>query len=127
LTTTTPTVLLDGLAFPEGPRWHDGRLFFSDQHDRRVYAMDPTGRAEVVVEVPQQPSGLGWLPDGRMLIVSMLDRRVLRLEEGALVQDVDLSELAPAECNDMVVDSVGRAYVGNFGFDMYAGEQARET
>jgi sugar lactone lactonase YvrE len=123
----TTTILLDGLAFPEGPRWHAGRLFFSDQHDRRVVVMDTNGNAETVVEVPQQPSGLGWLLDGRMLVVSMLDRRVLRLEDGHLIEHADLSSLAPGECNDMVVDSRGRAYVGNFGFDMYAGDEARET
>jgi sugar lactone lactonase YvrE len=122
-----PAVVLDGLAFPEGPRWHDGHLVFSDQHDRRVVRMDPSGKAETLVEVPQQPSGLGWLPDGRMLIVSMLDRRLLRLEAGRLVEHADLSTLATGECNDMVVDSNGRAYVGNFGFDMYGGEEARET
>ena len=123
---TTTTVVLDGLAFPEGPRWHDGRLFFSDQHDHRVVAMDPDGKAETVVEVPQQPSGLGWLPDGRMLVVSMLDRRVLRLEDGRLVEHADLSALATGACNDMVVDAHGRAYVGNFGFDMYGGEEPRD-
>jgi sugar lactone lactonase YvrE len=124
---STTTVLLDGLAFPEGPRWHDGRLFFSDQHDHRVVAMDASGKAETVIEVPQQPSGLGWLPDGRMLVVSMLDRRVLRVEDGALVEHADLSTLAPGECNDMVVDARGCAYVGNFGFDMYGGAEARAT
>ena len=123
----TTTTLLDGLAFPEGPRWRDGRLFFSDQHDRRVLAVDPAGNAETIVEVPQQPSGLGWLPDGRMLIVSMLDRRVLRLEDETLVEHADLSDLAGGECNDMVVDAHGRAYVGNFGFDMYGGAEACET
>jgi len=127
MTERTTTILLDGLAFPEGPRWHDGRLFFSDQHDRRVLVMDAGGKAETVVEVPQQPSGLGWLPDGRMLVVSMLDRRVLRLEDDRLVEHADLSSLASGECNDMVVDIRGRAYVGNFGFDMYGGEEARET
>ena len=76
----TTTVVLDGLAFPEGPRWHDGRLWFSDQHDERVVAMTPDGVAETIVEVPQQPSGLGWLPDGRLLVVSMLDRKLLRHE-----------------------------------------------
>ena len=123
----TPAVVLEGLAFPEGPRWRDGHLVFSDQHDRRVVRMDPSGKAETLVEVPEQPSGLGWLPDGRMLIVSMLDRRVLRLENGRLVEHADLSTLATGECNDMVVDSNGRAYVGNFGFDMYGGEDACET
>jgi sugar lactone lactonase YvrE len=124
----TTTVILDGLAFPEGPRWHDGRLWFSDQHDRRVVAMTVDGSAETIVDVPQQASGLGWLPDGRLLVVSMLDRKLMRLEpDGALVVHADLSALAPGSCNDMVVDARGRAYVGNFGFDMYAGEKPRET
>jgi sugar lactone lactonase YvrE len=123
----TPTIVLEGLAFPEGPRWHEGHLVFSDQHDRRVVRMDTAGAAETVVEVPQQPSGLGWLPDGRMLISSMLDRRVLRFDGAELVEHADLSGLATGQCNDMVVDGQGRAYVGNFGFDMYGGEAARDT
>ena len=123
----TTSVLLEDLAFPEGPRWHEGRLFFSDQHDYRVKAVDPSGKVETIVEVPEQPSGLGWLPDGRMLVVSMLDRRVLRLENGALVEHADLSALATGACNDMVVDTHGRAYVGNFGFDMYGGEAPRDA
>jgi sugar lactone lactonase YvrE len=124
----TPDVVLDDLAFPEGPRWHDGRLWFSDQHDHRVIAMDTDGKAETIVEVAAQPSGLGWLPDGRLLVVSMLDRRVLRLErDGALALHADLAALAPGQCNDMVVDAAGRAYVGNFGFDMSAGEPPRDT
>ena len=122
-----PEILLDGLAFPEGPRWHDGRLWFSDQHDKRVVAMDEAGNAETVVEVPGQPSGLGWLADGRMLVVSMVDRRVLAWDGNTLVEHADLSALAPANCNDMVVDEFGRAYVGNFGFDMYGGEQFAKT
>jgi sugar lactone lactonase YvrE len=124
----TTEILLDGLAFPEGPRWHEDRLWFSDQHDKRVVAMDVEGKAETIVEVPNQPSGLGWLPDGRMLVVSMLDRRVFRRErDGALVLHSDLTALAPGSCNDMVVGPSGRAYVGNFGFDMYGGESPRDT
>jgi sugar lactone lactonase YvrE len=124
----TLDTMLDGLAFPEGPRWRDGRLWFSDQHDRRVVVMDSSGHAEAVVAVPNQPSGLGWLPDGRMLVVSMLDRQVLRLEaDRSLSVHADLSALAPATCNDMVVDGRGRAYVGNFGFDMYGGAEYRTT
>ncbi len=126
--TRTTTVILDGLAFPEGPRWHAGRLWFSDQHDRRIVAMAVDGTAETIVELPQQPSGLGWLPDGRMLAVSMLDRKVMRLEpDGSLVVHADLAALAPGACNDMVVGPGGRAYVGNFGFDMYAGEKPKPT
>ena len=113
-------VLLDGLAFPEGPRWHDGRLYFSDMHGGVVLAVDGAGRAETIVAVPNDPSGLGWLPDGRLLVVSMRDRRLLRLDEAGLVAVADLSKLASFHCNAMVVDARGRAYVGNFGFDLHA-------
>ena len=109
-----------GLAFPESPRWHDGALWFSDFYERRVSRVTPDGRVEAVVDVPGQPSGLGWLPDGRLLVVSMNDRRLLRLDGGSLVQVADLSGLAPAPCNDMLVDAQGRAYIGNFGFDLQA-------
>ncbi len=115
-------VLLDGLRFPEGPRWHDGRFWFSDMHAGQVIAVDLSGRSEVVVEVKAEPSGLGWLPDGRLLVVSMRDRRLLRLDADGLTQVADLSDLASYHCNDMVVDAEGRAYVGNFGFDLHAGE-----
>ncbi len=115
----TTTVLLDNLCFGEGPRWHEGRLWFSDMHDHKVLALDLDGRAEVIVEVPQQPSGLGWTRDGKLLVVSMLDRRLLRLEGRQLVEVADLSALATCHCNDMVVDSAGRAYIGNFGFDLH--------
>ncbi len=113
-------MLLDGLVFPEGPRWHDGRLFFSDMHDRRVLATDLAGRVETVLRLPGEPSGLGWLPDGRLLVVSMEDRRLLRLDPGGPVELADLSQLASYHCNDMVVDTLGRAYIGNFGFDLHA-------
>ena len=97
--------------------WRE-KLWFSDMIAGQVMAVDMNGKAEVVVEVPQQPSGLGWLPDGKMLIVSMLDRRLLRLDAEGLVEIADLSDLASFHCNDMVVDHHGRAYVGNFGFDL---------
>jgi sugar lactone lactonase YvrE len=111
-------LLLDGLIFPEGPRWRDGKLWFSDMHAHRVMTVDLAGRSEVVVEVPGRPSGLGWTPDGELLVVSMTDRRLLRLEARALVEVADLASLATFHCNDMVVDEQGRAYVGNFGFDL---------
>jgi sugar lactone lactonase YvrE len=115
-------VLVDGLAFGEGPRWHEGRLWYSDMHRRVVEAVDLDGRVETIVEVPNDPSGLGWLPDGRLLVVSMRDRTLQRLEpDGSLVTHADLWNLASYHCNDMVVDGRGRAYVGNFGFDLHAG------
>jgi sugar lactone lactonase YvrE len=113
--------LLQGLVFPEGPRWHEGKLWFSDMHDHRVRTVDLDGRAEDVVEVPTWPSGLGWLPDGALLIVSMTDRKLLRYSSGELRIHADVSQLASYYCNDMVVDGRGRAYVGNFGFDFFSG------
>lgn len=117
-----PKVLIDGLRFPEGPRWHEGRLRFSDMHGLEVLAVDLDGRKETIVHVPQHPSGLGWLPDGRLLVVSMRDRKLMRLDSGGLVEAADLSALATFHCNDMVVDDQGRAYVGNFGFDLHEGQ-----
>jgi sugar lactone lactonase YvrE len=116
------TVLADGFTFTEGPRWHDGRLWFSDMHAHTVMAVGLDGAVEEIVDVAGKPSGLGWLPDGRLLIVSMEDRRLLRLDEGpdgapVLTEVADLSAIATWHCNDMVVDALGRAYIGNFGFD----------
>ncbi len=111
--------LIDGLSFTECPRWHDGRLYFSDFYTQRVLAVALDGTAETIAEAPGQPSGLGFLPDGRMLIVSMRDRKIMRRElDSSLVEHADLSSLAPWHLNDMLVDHEGRAWVGNFGFDL---------
>jgi sugar lactone lactonase YvrE len=118
LVTEDRRILLDGLTFPESPRWHTRKLWFSDFFTHRVMTVDLEGNAESVVEVSGQHSGLGWLPDGRLLVVSMTDRRLLRLDPEGLVEVADLSRLASYHCNDMVVDSQGRAYIGNFGFDL---------
>ncbi len=104
-----------GLAFPEAARWHDGHLWFSDMHDERVFRVDAPGSPTEVAHVPGHPAGLGWLPDGRLLVVSMHDRTVLRLDPDGLTVHADLSHVATWHCNDMVVDAQGRAYVGNFG------------
>ncbi len=120
-----PQVLLDGGAFLEGPRWRDDRLWFSDMHGGQIMTVDMDGNAKGFASVPQRPSGLGWLPDGRMLAVSMSDRKVLRMEPNGFVEHADLSGLAPCECNDMVVDRQGRAYVGHFGFDHFCHAEFR--
>lgn len=121
------TPFLAQLAFPESPRWHDGALWFSDFYTHAVRRAGMDGQVETVVEVPGQPSGLGWLPDGRLLVVSMTDRRLLRLDQDGLREVADLSQLAPFHCNDMVVDALGRAYIGNFGFDMMARQEPKPT
>ena len=113
-------VLLDGLFFPEGPRWHAGKLWFSDMQGLQVMTVDAAGKAEKIIDVKGSPSGLGWLPDGRLQVVSMLDRRLLRLDPEGLVEVADLNHLASFHCNDMVMDQQGRAYIGNFGFDYAA-------
>lgn len=124
----TLTTFADGYSFLEAPRWRDGRLWVSDFYTHTVVALAPDGGAEEVATVPGQPSGLGWLPDGRLLVVSMTDHKVLRREpSGELAEHADLSALTSGHLNDMVVDSAGRAYVGCFGFDLMGGGAFRPT
>ena len=119
-----PTVVeaqpfLDGLRFGECPRWHEGRLWFVDFYDGTVQSAGASGDVRVELEVPGEPAGLGWLPDGRLLVVARKPRTVLRRDDdGRLVHHGDLQPLATFYGNDMVVDGAGRAYVGNFGFDL---------
>lgn len=122
------SVELEGLAFGEGPRWHDDCLFFSDMHAGQVLVWTHGNKQpELLHQVAGKPSGLGWLPDGRLLVVSMQDKQLL-VEEGSRLESyADLSSLAAGHCNDMVVDSQGQAYVGNFGFDFDAGEPLQKT
>jgi sugar lactone lactonase YvrE len=112
---TDTTLLATALVLPEAPRWHDERLWFSDIFDFRVKTVDLEGAVEEIIEVPGRPSGLGWWPDGTLLIVSQIDRRLLAYDGGRTRELADLSTVCPGECNDMVVDRDGRAYVGNFG------------
>lgn len=111
--------LLEGGGFFEGPRWREGRWWVSDFYTHQVLLVDAAGNTEVVMEVEQQPSGLGWMPDGSLLVVSMRDHRILRRSPaGEVSVHADLSEHCSGLLNDMVVDSRGRAYVGEFGFDL---------
>ena len=120
--------LANGFSYLEGPRWRNGKLYVSDFYTHQVLAIDESGKVELVATVPEQPSGLGWLPDGRLLIVSMRDRKVLRQEtDGSLTEHADLSELTTWHLNDMTVDETGRAYVGSFGFDLMSGAPARTS
>jgi sugar lactone lactonase YvrE len=109
-------VVLEGLAFPEGPRWRDGLLWFSDVEANQVLAIDAGGVTRTVIEdLPGgPPSGLGWLPDGRLLVVATAARALLAVAaDGTVSTHADLSGLASYRCNDMVVDPAGRAYVGS--------------
>ncbi len=116
---------MSGLAFPESPRWHDDRLWFSDWGAHEVIAVDLEGRSEVVARVPSFPMCIDRLPDGRLLIVSASDGLLLRMEpDGLLVTHADLTGLAHHPWNDIVVDGRGNAYVNNIGFDFPGGEFA---
>jgi len=119
------TTLAEGLMFPEAPRWHAGELWFTDQHARRVLRMRPGGDLIEVIKTPDLPGGLGWLPDGTTLVVMMTERRVCRIKQGRLEDYADLSGLASFHCNDMLVDNLGRAWVGNFGYDLHGGEPVK--
>jgi sugar lactone lactonase YvrE len=116
------TTYARGLAFPEGPRWHDGRLWLSDIARSVVVAVEPSGDVEEICRVDGHPSGLGWLPNGRLLVVSMQRRQVLRLDPDGLRVHADVGSLVRADINDMVVDGDGWAYVTNFGYDAVAEE-----
>jgi len=118
LTTSVDTLVSSGLRFAEAPRWHEGRLYFSDIFAHRVMRVDESGTSEIVHEFTdgEHPSGLGFLPDGRLLIVDMSRPRVLRLDApGTVAVHADLTDLAVGSLNDMVVDRDGRAYVGSMG------------
>lgn len=110
-------VLSDGHRFLEAPRWHSGQLYASDFYTRRVLRWGPERRPVTVREVPGEPSGLGWEPSGNLLVVSMTDRRLLRLVAGELVEVTDLRDRVPWHLNDMAVDPDGRAYIGNLGWN----------
>ncbi|MBU1195810.1 MAG: SMP-30/gluconolactonase/LRE family protein [Proteobacteria bacterium] len=110
--------LVDGLLFPESPRWHDNIFYFSDMNDGRVIRTDLQGNTSMVLEMPGPCSGIGWRPDGTLLVVSMQDRRLMSWDGQTLEMVCDMYSLATYHCNDMVVDKKGRAYVGNFGFDL---------
>jgi sugar lactone lactonase YvrE len=118
-TRLTTKILLDGLLFPEGPRWHEEKLWFSDMESHKVMTVDLNGKADIIVETPKRVSGLGFLPDNKLLMVSVEDNKLLKLETDGLREFADMNKFNPLNSNDMVVDKKGRAYVGNFGFDYF--------
>jgi sugar lactone lactonase YvrE len=118
----TISTLAHGFAFLECPRWHNGRLWVSDMHRGVIVALGENGEMEETVSIPGRPGGFGWLPDGTLLIVSTLDRRIIRYREGGMTTYADLADVGVTdhELNDMVVDPTGRCYVGESGVDVHA-------
>jgi sugar lactone lactonase YvrE len=121
---SAPQILITGVAMGESPRWHDGRLYFSDWGAEEILAVDLDGNREVILAgAASLPFCLDWLPDGRLLIVSGQDGRILRREpDGSIVTHADLGGRFP--WNEIVVDGRGNAYVNNIGFDFGEGEPA---
>ncbi len=113
--------VVEGGSYFEGPRWHEGAWWASDFYRHTVSRVAPEGGETIVLEVEHQPSGLGWLPDGSLLVVSMTDRRLLRVVDGEVSTHADLSDVCGGHLNDLVVDASGRAFVGDFGFDLMGG------
>ena len=134
-TRATATIVAGGLAFPECPRWHDGRYWLADMHVARVLSYSPTEwdtpRVELDLEVAggdARTAGIGFLPDGRLLAVSSLESTVVRRErDGDVVVHAELRDVTRGWCNDMLVDGAGRAYVGSYGADFQAGETANDV
>jgi len=119
---TDLSLIFSDLRFPEGARWREGRLWFSDMHTGQVFRANPSARTlEEVAVVDDQPSGLGWLPDGSLLISCMLSRKVRRLgRDGEVGEFADLSMLTDSPINDLVTDPAGQTFLGGFGYDLYA-------
>jgi sugar lactone lactonase YvrE len=116
-----PELFLDGLTFGECPRWHQGRLWLSDMFGHRVIAVSLDGTIEEVVRM-EHPAGLGWLPDGRMLVVAQPEKEIKVIADGRVSTWAKLDGICTGNPNDMIVDSRGRAYVGSTGADLKAGE-----
>ncbi|WP_067683464.1 SMP-30/gluconolactonase/LRE family protein [Nocardia miyunensis] len=128
--------LVSGFSWPECPRWHNGHCYFTDMFSGRILELDTTGNpgtyADLTVRVPLRgrtvvAAGTGFLPDGRLLIVSMFEQTVLSFDGSELRLHADLSELATGPVNDMVVDAHGRAYITQLGSDIFVGEHPRDS
>ncbi|HEX8917456.1 MAG TPA: SMP-30/gluconolactonase/LRE family protein [Chloroflexota bacterium] len=122
---TEVQILMEGIAFGECPRWHDGRLWFADWGAEELIAVDLAGTSEVILHVASFPFSFDWLPDGRLLVVSARDRKLLRKESnGSLVTHADLRSLSDHPWNEIVADGRGNIYLNSIGFDFPGGEFA---
>lgn len=122
---STPLVLVDGLAFPESPRWHEDRLWLCDWGMGEIVAVDLYGGREAIVRIASFPMSIDWLPDGRLLVLAGSERRLLTVEaDGTLQPYADLGALAEHPWNELIVDGRGNAYVNTIGFDFPEGEFA---
>ncbi|AQZ62309.1 Gluconolactonase [[Actinomadura] parvosata subsp. kistnae] len=128
--------LSSGYTWAECPRWHDGALWFSDMYAHRIVRLDDDGTPHTVLDLSRRtsvngteviPGGFGWLPDGRLIVTSMHERLVLAFDGEQVTVHADLRGLASGPINDMVVDGDGRAYVTQLGFELFQGEEPRDS
>jgi sugar lactone lactonase YvrE len=114
-----PAILKDGFGYLEAGRWRDGYLYFSDISNRKVHRMRPNGDLETILSVPSRPSGLGWTADGDLLVIGMEDNTLNRVgKDGKITSTIDLNGDV-LHANDMAVDDTGRAYITQFGYDLF--------
>ncbi|MGO7169692.1 SMP-30/gluconolactonase/LRE family protein [Rhizobium leguminosarum] len=122
-----PRLLADGFLFLEAPKWHDGRLWLSDVFDHKVHALDASGKRSEYLEIPNRPSGLGFMSDGSLVIVSAMDRKLLRFDGSAISEYADLSAHTKWWLNDFAIDASDRIYIGDFGYDFVASDPPCST
>lgn len=109
--------ILTNLSYPEGPRWHQNKLWFSDIFLRELKTLDLQGKVETVVHYDDELSGIGWQPNGTLCVVSVFKHQLLRWENGQLCPWVDIDDGNSFASNDMVISANGNAYIGNISFD----------
>lgn len=121
------TLVADGFVYLEAPRWHDNRLWVSDVFDFKLYTVTEDGTRSLVCNVPGRPAGIGFLPDKTPIVVSCAEKKLMMVTNGALSVYADLAAVAAGDLNDLVVDDIGRIYVGNFGYDLHGGAPIQLT
>ena len=127
MTTRQFRTVLEGGSFFEGPRWHEGSWWVSDFYRHTVSTVTQDGAESVVLEVENQPSGLGWMPDGALIVTSMKDHRLLRVVDGEVSTLADVSQHCGGSLNDLVVDAAGHVFVGDLAFDLMGGGAPEPT
>lgn len=122
-----PKLFAEGFLFLEAPKWRDGQLWVSDVFDHKVYSLTAGGERSKCLEIPNRPSGLGFLSDGSLVIASAKDRKLLRYDGSSVSDYADLSSHTQWWLNDFAIDSSDRIYVGDFGYDFVANQPSRAT
>lgn len=114
-----PTIIAQGFGYLEAARWRDGNLYFSDIGARKVYRMNPDGAHEALLELPARPSGLGWAENGDLLVIGMEDNTLNRMDAGGGIRSQVKLAKSVRFANDMATDTKGRAYITQFGYDLF--------